>query len=133
MLCFRAAVTLVKFVICGVQNLSFGRPGASIWQPGGPLDDPGAPWSKRNEILRFGLGFSVIWDRFQDITLKALRVLCSYLFPGLFLWCFFGLDLDVWDWKTKYLARGISQKSTFAEVVFLMIPGSIFMISNGLA
>ena len=36
------------------------------------------------------------------------------------------LDLDVWVWKTKRLARVVLQKSIFAEVVFLIIPESIF-------
>ena len=37
-----------------------------------------------------------------------------------------GLNLGVWDWETKHLAREVLQKSTFAEIGFLMIPGSIF-------
>ena len=37
-----------------------------------------------------------------------------------------GLNLGVWDWKTKHLAREVLQKSTFAEIGFLVIPGSIF-------
>ena len=36
-----------------------------------------------------------------------------------------GLTLDVWDWKTEHLALDVLQKSPFAEVGFLMIPGSI--------
>ena len=36
------------------------------------------------------------------------------------------LDLDSWDWKTKNLATEVLQKSTFAEVGFLMMPGSVF-------
>ena len=39
---------------------------------------------------------------------------------------FLGLNLGVWDSKTKYLARGVLQKSTFAQIGFLMIPGTIF-------
>ena len=44
----------------------------------------------------------------------------------------FGSDLDVWDWKTKHLALEVLQKSSFAEVGFLMIPGPFFMILNSL-
>ena len=36
-----------------------------------------------------------------------------------------GLNLDVQDWKTKHFAMELLQKSTFAEVGILMIPGSI--------
>jgi hypothetical protein len=36
------------------------------------------------------------------------------------------MNLGVWDWKTKHLAREVLQKSTFAQIGFLMIPGSIF-------
>ena len=46
----------------------------------------------------------------------------SWLGPGLDL----DPNLDVWDWKTKHLARKVLQKSAFAEIGFLMIPGSIF-------
>ena len=31
------------------------------------------------------------------------------------------LDLDVWDCKTKHLAREVLQKSNFREVAILMI------------
>ena len=36
------------------------------------------------------------------------------------------MNLGVWDWKTKHLAREVLQKSTFTQIEFLMIPGSIF-------
>ena len=35
------------------------------------------------------------------------------------------LDLDVWDVKAKHLEWDVLQKSTFAEVVFFIIPGFI--------
>ena len=50
----------------------------------------------------------------------------SYLFPSHFFWWFLGLNLGVWDCKNKDLAREVLQKSTFAEIGFLIIPGSIF-------
>ena len=34
--------------------------------------------------------------------------------------------LDAWDWEDKHLASEVLQKTTFAEIRFLMIPGSIF-------
>ena len=37
-----------------------------------------------------------------------------------------GLNLGVWDWKIKHLAREVLQKSTFVEIGFLVIPGSMF-------
>ena len=36
------------------------------------------------------------------------------------------LNLGVWNWKTKHFARDVLQKSTFAEIGFLMILGSNF-------
>ena len=36
------------------------------------------------------------------------------------------LNLGVWDWKNKHLAWKVLQKSTFAEIGFLVIPGSFF-------
>ena len=50
----------------------------------------------------------------------------SYLFPGCFFCWFLDLNLGVWDWKNSYLAWKVLQKSTFVEIGFLMIPGSIF-------
>ena len=37
-----------------------------------------------------------------------------------------GLNLGVWDRKIKHLAMKVLQKATFAEIGFLMFPGSIF-------
>ena len=39
---------------------------------------------------------------------------------------FLGLDVGVQDCKNNHLAWKVLQKSTFAEIGFLMIPGSIF-------
>ena len=36
------------------------------------------------------------------------------------------LNLDVWDWRTKNLAPEVLQKSIFAGIGFLVIPGMIF-------
>ena len=36
------------------------------------------------------------------------------------------LNLGVWDWKNKHLAWQVLQKSTFAEIGFLVFPGLIF-------
>ena len=67
----------------------------------------------------------------------------SYLFPGCFFCWFLGLNFGVWDWKNMHLAWKVLQKSTFAEIVFLMIPdrnfhdflltlGPIFLIFDAL-
>ena len=50
----------------------------------------------------------------------------SYLFPGCFFCWFLGLNFGVWDWKNMHLAWKVLQKSTFAEIGFLVIPGSFF-------
>ena len=39
-----------------------------------------------------------------------------------------GLNLGVRDCKNKHLAREVLQKSTFAEIGFLVIPVSIFHV-----
>ena len=57
---------------------------------------------------------------------SLLSLIFSYLFPGCFFWWFLDLNQGVWDWKTKHLAREVLQRSTFAEIGFLMIPGSVF-------
>ena len=58
----------------------------------------------------------------------------SCLFPGFSFQWVLGLNLDVQGWKTKHFAKEVLQKSTFAEVGILMIPGSIsslFSVSLG--
>ena len=60
------------------------------------------------------------------VLLDQKRSFFSYLFPGCFFCWFLGLNLGVWDWKNKHLAWKVLQKSTFAEIGFLVIPGSIF-------
>ena len=57
---------------------------------------------------------------------RPKKKIFSYLFPGCFFCWFFGLNFGVWDWKNMHLAWKVLQKSTFAEIGFLMIPGSIF-------
>ena len=42
------------------------------------------------------------------------------------------MHVDVWNWKTKYFAKEVLQKATFAEIRFLMIPRSIFHDFGGL-
>ena len=46
--------------------------------------------------------------------------------PRLLFLLLLSLNLGVWDWKNKHLAWKVLQKSTFVEIGFLMIPGSIF-------
>ena len=48
------------------------------------------------------------------------------LFSGFFFWWFLGLNLHLWDWKTKHWAWDVLEKLTFTEVGILMILGSIF-------
>ena len=53
-------ITLIletDIVTFGVQNQSFGMPGASTLAPWGPWDDPGAPGGSGKEILGSRLGF----------------------------------------------------------------------------
>ena len=59
-------------------------------------------------------------------TFGPKKQIFSYLFPGCFFLMILGLILGVWDCKNKHLATEVLQKSTFAEIGFLMIPGSIF-------
>lgn len=37
-----------------------------------------------------------------------------------------GLNLDVWDWKCKHVATDVLHKSTFVEMSFIIILGSMF-------
>ena len=61
--------------------------------------------------------FGYIWTGKHDFFISISRLL--------FL-LFLSQNLGVWDWKNKHLAWKVLQKSTFAEIGFLMIPGPIF-------
>ena len=50
-----------------------------------------------------------------------VMLVCRLLFTTVL-----GLNVDVQDWRTKHFAREVLQKSIFAEVGILMIPGFIF-------
>ena len=95
------------------------------------MDDLRTQGSTTKDTLRSRLGSLSIFAG-SRVPFKGFQYLGQkkvYLFMlasrSLFL-MILGLDLDVWDWKTKHLARDVLQKSTSAEVGFLMIPGSIF-------
>ena len=83
--------------IFGTQTCHLACEVASLWRPGGPRDDLGTLGTMTKDTSRSRLGFLMIFGRFRDPI-----------------------------WKTMHLAREVLQKSTFAEVVLLMIPGSIF-------
>ena len=101
---------------------------ASLWRPGGPWGDLGTLESITKHTLRSRLGFLWIFGRFRDPILKAFWVPWSNkgvfvlaCFQVSFSDVFLGLDMDVWNWKTKRLARDVFQKSTFREVEILMM------------
>ena len=107
-----------------------------LWRPGRPWDDPEpilghwkaqgrTLWGPGSDFIDFSLILGTHSGSFLG-TLELKKHFCSYLFPGCFLWCFFGLNLGVWDWKNKHLAWKVLQKSTSVEIGFLMISGSIF-------
>ena len=101
-----------------------------LWRPGEPWDDPGTilgHWRAQGRTL-WGLGLDFI-----DFLLilgthseSFLGTFGPYLFPGCDFCWFLGLNSGVWDWKSMHLAWKVLQKSTFAEIGFLVIPGSIF-------
>ena len=75
------------------------------------------------------VGFLMILGTHSESFLGIFRPkkkIFSYLFPGCFFCWFLGLNFGVWDWKNMRLAGKVLQKSTFAEIRFLMIPGLIF-------
>ena len=116
--------------------VSFGMLGASTlasWRIlGRSCDDPGTVEGTGEEPVRPRLGFYWFFDDFGDpfwelfgyfwIKKEVFFISISRLFFLLFL----NLSLCVWDWKNMYLALKVLQKSTFAEIGFLVIPGSIF-------
>ena len=95
-------------------------------------DDPGTLEGTRKGPVRSRLGFYRFFgdfgDPFRELfgTFGQKKQFFSYLFPGCFFCWFLDLNLGVEDWKNKHLARKVLQKSTFVEIGFLMIPGSIF-------
>ena len=107
-----------------------------LWRPGGPWDDPGSilgHWRAQGRAL-WGPGldfidFLVILGTHSESffgTFGQKKQFFSYLFPGCFFCWFLGLNLGVRACKNKHLAWKVLQKSTFAEIGFLVIPGSFF-------
>ena len=99
---------------------------------GRSLDDPGTLEGTRKGPVRSRLGF---FRFFVDLgihsesffgTFGQKKQFFSYLFPGCFFCWFLGLNLGVRVCKNKHLAWKVLQKSTFAEIGFLVIPGSFF-------
>ena len=116
--------------------VSFGMLGASTlasWRSlGRSWDDPGTLEGTRKGPVRSRLGFyrffgdfgDPFWELFWYFWTK--ETVFSYLFPACFFCWFLGLNLGVRACKNKHLAWKVLQKSTFAEIGFLVIPGSIF-------
>ena len=117
--------------------VSFGMLGASTlasWRSlGRSWDDPGTLGGTKKGLVRSRLRFyrflvdfgDPFWELFWYFWTEKKQFF-SYLFPGCFFCWFLGLNLGVWDWKNKHLAWKVLQKSIFAEIGFLVIPGSIF-------
>ena len=107
--------------VLGTLGRSWDDPG--LWDVGGHKE---GPCELQAWILLIFCWFSGPILRVVWVLFDKKRSFCSHLFPGCFFWWFVGLNLGVWDCKNKHLARDVLQKSTFAEIGFLMIPGSIF-------
>ena len=75
------------------------------------------------------VGFLMILGTYSESFLGIFgskKKIFSYLFPACFFCWFLGLNFGVWDWKNMHLAWEVLQKSTLAEIGFIMIPGPIF-------
>ena len=127
----------VSFGMLGASPLaSWGTLGRSWGDPGAVLgrswDDPGTLEGTRKDPVRSGLDFVdflMILGTHSESFLGIFgpkKKIFSYLFPGCFFCWFLGLNFGVWDWENMHLAWKVLQKSTFAEIGFLMIPGPIF-------
>ena len=114
-------------------DLSFGMLGGctlAFW----PWDDLETLGSTTKDTLRSRLGLfqflvdlvTPFWNLFGYLGLKKV---CLFMLVSRFLFLMiFGseFNLDVWHLKNKHFASEALQKSSFAEVVFLSIPGSVF-------
>ena len=116
--------------------VSFGMLGASTLASWGTLgrswDDPGTLEGTRKDPVSSRLGF---YRFFVDLGDRFLKVFGDFwtnkndffiCISRLLFLMILGLNSGVQDWKNKHLAWKLLQKSTFAEIGFLMIPGSIF-------
>ena len=100
---------------------TLGRSSDDPWKLGTTRQDT---VSTRQDTVRSRLGFY----RFLVDLRDPFREIFGYIWTEKhdFFWWFWGLNLGVWDRKIKHLTRKVLQKSTFAEIGFLMFPGSIF-------
>ena len=95
-------------------------------------DDPGTLGITRQDTVRSRLGFYYLFvdlgDPFREILgyiWTEKHDFFTFVSRLLFL-MILGSASGVWDRKIKHLARKVLQKSTFAEIGFLMFPGSTF-------
>ena len=65
--------------------------------------------------------FSEVFVYIAAKHVHILVLVSRFLFQRIF-----ARDLDVWHWRSKYLSWDVLQKTIFAEVGILTIPGSIF-------
>ena len=120
----------VSFGMLGASTLASWRSLGRFW------DDPGTilgHWRAQGRALGCPgldfINFLVILGTHSESffgTFGQKKQFFSYLFPGYFFCWFLGLNFGVWDWKNKHLAWKVLLKSTFAEIGFGMIPGSLF-------
>ena len=121
-------------VIWHAWCLHFGVLG-TLWRA---WDDPGALGSTRKDTLKSRLRFyrsfadleNPFWEFFGFLRTKrnsSFIVVSSSLFLMIFRSESGGLGLE-----SRHLATEVLQKSTFAEIGFLMISGPFFMIWGGL-
>ena len=95
-------------------------------------DDPGTLGTTQQDTVRSRLGF---YRFFVDLG-DTFREIFGYIWTGkhdffisiprLLSLMIFGSESGCLGLKTKHLAREVLQKPAFAEIGFLMIPGSIF-------
>ena len=84
----------------------------------------------RNVHIEVQPGILWFFERFKVSLLRAVWVgtgklsFLSCLFPSVFLLVILGLNPDVWDWKTRHLAKEVLQKIVSAEFGSVKIPRS---------
>ena len=117
------------FAIWFVENLSFGRPGASTLAPWGPFwlleDTLGDHRSSRKDMSGSRITFSVILGRFRDFFLGAfwvqmvqIQFFCSGLFLGRFVYRIVIRTPDIQKSENQVFVAKVVQKTFLRKKVF---------------
>ena len=122
----------MHLAISATQTCSLACLVALLWRPGGPGSILGHWGAQEKNTWKSSFEFVLIVGGFMDPILTAFwapwtKNLCLFMLVSSFFFLMvFGSESGCLGLENKHLAWDFLQQSTFAEIGFLMLPGSSF-------